>query len=136
MKSIRKSLEDNSFSPAQEMINLYNELTRDKETLDTILAEHPVLISEMDPMSIQKVRERVLSSLMKATLAEDSNVLRMKQMRLTGGEEDIQAPVISYQQKRLPDGRVVIERSEVGREEGFGAEVTEEAVTKEVITFN
>lgn len=127
MKSVRDIIAEKNFSPVEKLVDLYEELeTTYRDSLKELSEKNPLLDSHA--RENQKIRERVLSSVMKFKQQEDAHVLKLAELENQKGnqKEGSQGVILQHVRKELPNGKVVIEKVlvEQGKEE-------EEAVARD-----
>jgi regulator of replication initiation timing len=120
IKSIELILQQRNFSPVEKLLDLYEELEDDHQSLLQKLEENPEWSGVLSPIDNQKLRERVLTGVVKCKQVEDGHkikLLEIDQKNPKLGNEVKQGVIMYHQKKQLPDGRTIIEKVSIEQEE-------------------
>jgi len=112
-KSVDEILRNRKFSPVEKLLDLYEELEEDGEYIREQIDANPELGTIINPVDNQKLRERVLSSVMKCKQTEDGLRIKLAQLDAANPNRDsgpVQGIIMNHVERTLPDGRVVIEK--------------------------
>lgn len=112
-KSVDEILRNRKFSPVEKLLDLYEELEEDGEYIREQIEANPELGAVINTVDNQKLRERVLSSVMKCKQTEDGLRIKLAQLDAANPNRDsgpVQGIIMNHVERTLPDGRVVIEK--------------------------
>jgi hypothetical protein len=112
-KSVDEILRNRKFSPVEKLLDLYEELEEDGEYIREQIDANPELGAVINTVDNQKLRERVLSSVMKCKQTEDGLRIKLAQLDAANPNRDsgpVQGIIMNHVERTLPDGRVVIEK--------------------------
>lgn len=120
IKTVEQILSERGFSPVEKMLDLYGEIEEDVRETQDKFGELPATIK----IDTQKLREKVLNSVMKCKQTEDGHrikLLEMKQKNPDKDNEPTKGVILQHERRRLPDGRVVIEKVAIEQREAEGS---------------
>ena len=112
-KSVDEILRNRKFSPVEKLLDLYEELEEDGEYIREQIEANPELGAVINTVDNQKLRERVLSSVMKCKQTEDGLRIKLAQLDAANPNRDsgpVQGIIMNHVERTLPDGRVIIEK--------------------------
>jgi hypothetical protein len=120
VKSVDEILRERNFSPVDKLLDLYDELEKDRDELNDRLQENPDWAGVVSPIDNQKLRERVLTGITKVKQVEDGHRIKLLELDQKNPDKDSgtrQGIILQHQKKQLPDGRIVIEKVSIEEQE-------------------